>query len=65
MRLFKNFESGETQSEVGWGGQVHCSINLKTVKSIWLAGAHKYIFGRHKELYIWAQLSPAPCHNMS
>ena len=60
-------EEEEEEGHVRWGGrgQVHCSINLKTVKSIWLAGAHKYIFGRHKELYIWAQLSPAPCHNMS
>ena len=52
MRLFKNFESGETQSEVGWGGQVHCSINLKTVRSIFLP-TNLYFLPPQGAFYIW------------
>ena len=52
MRLFKNFESGETQSEVGWGGQVHCSINLKTVRSIFLP-TNLYFRPPQGAFYIW------------
>ena len=52
MRLFKNFESGETQSEVGWGGQVHCSINLKTVRSVFLP-TNLYFRPPQGAFYIW------------
>ena len=52
MRPFKNFESGGTQSEVGWGGQVHCSINLKTVRSIFLP-TNLYFRPPQGAFYIW------------